>query len=289
MRLLTEKNNRTMVEAVSDDSLDSANDVAGYSHVETYPIIADLITEINQERRQWAKRSDLKIGLTKNVASSKLIARATKLSRKSPEWTAGNMIDFWSKDMTQRKNPYLERFSRSRIDDETAYWDLNLGDPQFGELRIDSVVETESEQYAFTMEKYLEKFLVDNWQLLDVGKYYDIIPNSQNKLSQYTIGRHRLDIFAKSKDSKKYLVIELKRGRTGDETVGQILRYIGAVREKIAINDEEIFGLIVAEKKDDDLLLALKTVDHVDFRTYEIEFNLKDSPSDKGWFSKIIV
>ena len=278
-----------MVEAVSDDSLDSANDVAGYSHVETYPIIAALITEINQESRQWAKRSDLKIRLTKNDPSSKLIARATKSSGKSPEWTAGNMIDFWSKDMTQRKNPYLERFSRSRIDDETAYWDLNLGDPQFGELKIDSVVETESEQYAFTMEKYLEEFLVNNWQLLDVGRYYDIVPNSQNKLSQYTIGNHRLDILAKSKDDKKYLVIELKRGRTGDETVGQILRYIGAVRENIAINNEEIYGLIVAEKKDDDLLLALKTVDHVDFRTYEIKFSLKDSPSNRGWFSELIV
>lgn len=194
-----------MVEAVSDDPLDSANDVAGYSHVETYPIIAALITEINQESRQWAKRSDLKIRLTKNDPSSKLIARAAKSSGKSPEWTAGNMIDFWSKDMTQRKNPYLERFSRSRIDDETAYWDLNLGDPQFGELKIDSVVETESEQYAFTMEKYLEEFLVNNWQLLDVGRYYDIVPNSQNKLSQYTIGNHRLDILAKVKMTKSIL------------------------------------------------------------------------------------
>ena len=108
-------------------------------------------------------------------------------------------------------------------------------------------------------------------------------------MSQYTIGNHRLDILAKSKDDKKYLVIELKRGRTGDETVGQILRYIGAVRENIAINNEEIYGLIVAEKKDDDLLLALKTVDHVDFRTYEIKFSLKDSPSNRGWFSELIV
>jgi len=52
------------------------------------------------------------------------------------------------------------------------------------------------------------------------------------------------------------VVLELKRGMTSDETIGQVLRYVGWVKENIAIDGQKVKGWIVAGDYDEHLRLA---------------------------------
>jgi len=52
------------------------------------------------------------------------------------------------------------------------------------------------------------------------------------------------------------VVVELKRGMTSDETIGQVLRYVGWTRENIAKSGQKVHGCIVAGDYDEQLRLA---------------------------------
>jgi len=52
------------------------------------------------------------------------------------------------------------------------------------------------------------------------------------------------------------VVIELKRGMTSDETIGQILRYVGWVQENVAEEGQKVHGWIIAGDYDEGLRLA---------------------------------
>ena len=52
------------------------------------------------------------------------------------------------------------------------------------------------------------------------------------------------------------VVIELKRGMTSDEAIGQVLRYVGWVKENIAGDGQDVHGWIVTGDYDEHLRLA---------------------------------
>jgi hypothetical protein len=52
------------------------------------------------------------------------------------------------------------------------------------------------------------------------------------------------------------VVLELKRGMTSDETIGQVLRYVGWVQENIAQAGQKVHGWIIAGDYDEHLRLA---------------------------------
>jgi hypothetical protein len=82
--------------------------------------------------------------------------------------------------------------------------------------------------YNFGMEKHLEDFLIANWNKTEIGKSYNLIYEEGDLVSQqYPTDVGPIDILAKHKHDNSYLVIELKKGRSSDSVVGQILRYIG--------------------------------------------------------------
>jgi len=57
------------------------------------------------------------------------------------------------------------------------------------------------------------------------------------------------------------VVIELKRGMASDEAIGQVLRYIGYVRENIASPTQKVHGWIVAGDYDEHLRLSASAAD----------------------------
>lgn len=130
----------------------------------------------------------------------------------------------------------------------------------------------------FGLESHLEEFIVANWSQISEFKNYEIYQEEGETVGQqYNTSAGRIDILARSKDEKSWLVIELKKGQTSDQVVGQTLRYIGWVRENEASEHEDVKGLVIAGESDDRLRLALKTVPHIDFMTYEVNFSLKKS------------
>ena len=83
-----------------------------------------------------------------------------------------------------------------------------------------------------------------------------------------------IDILAVSKDRKKLLVVELKKGRASDVVVGQILRYMGFVRDELAESNQTVCGVIIALEDDQRTKRALAMVPDISFYRYEVSFKL---------------
>lgn len=70
------------------------------------------------------------------------------------------------------------------------------------------------------------------------------------------------------------MVVELKRGRASDVVVGQILRYMGFVKEQIAEDSQNVEGAIIALEDDPKLKWALVSVPSITFYKYQVSFKL---------------
>ena len=129
---------------------------------------------------------------------------------------------------------------------------------------------------AFVMEKHLEEFLVYNWNQTELSKKYNLVTDDDGEVvaRQYQCDTSRIDILAISKDSKEYLVIELKKGKPTDEVVGQILRYMGFVKKELATNGENVRGIVIALEDDLKMSNALSMVPSIDFYRYKVDFQL---------------
>ena len=85
---------------------------------------------------------------------------------------------------------------------------------------------------AFAMEKHLEAFLVVNWNQTLLSRDFSIYEEDGEPVGQqFATDVGLIDVLAISKDRKRLLVVELKRGRASDVVVGQVLRYMGFVKE----------------------------------------------------------
>ena len=63
-------------------------------------------------------------------------------------------------------------------------------------------------------------------------KHVLIYEEGSPKSQQYMTDIGRIDILAKDKKTNSYVVIELKKNQTSDDTVGQAMRYMGWIEEK---------------------------------------------------------
>ena len=130
-------------------------------------------------------------------------------------------------------------------------------------------------QGLFYMEKQLEDFIIENWNKTEFGKKYDLIYEDGELISQQfptTIGK--IDILAKDKKNKNYVVIELKKNQTSDDTIGQLSRYMGWIRQEK--KDENVKGIIVAGAFDEKLKYAKSELKNSEAFLYEVDFKIKE-------------
>jgi len=126
----------------------------------------------------------------------------------------------------------------------------------------------------FYMESQLEDFIISNWSESEFGKKYDlIIENGDLKSQQYRTDIGPIDILAIDKKTKEYIVIELKRNQTSDQTIGQIARYMQWVEENL---NSKVKGIIVCGKWDEKLDYARKRMGDVEVLLYEVNFSLRE-------------
>jgi len=136
--------------------------------------------------------------------------------------------------------------------------------------------ETVEDPNEFALEKHLEDFLVKNWGSTELGQDFDVYQEEGEFVGQqYPTDTGPIDILAISKDKKKILVIELKKGRASDVVVGQVLRYMGYVKEELAEMNQTVHGIIIALEDDPKTKRALSVTQNIDFYTYRIDFKLK--------------
>jgi restriction system protein len=131
---------------------------------------------------------------------------------------------------------------------------------------------------TFALEKHLENFLVENWRHTELGKDYSILEEEGDIVGQqYPTDTGPIDILAVSKDKKRLLVVELKKGRASDAVVGQIARYMGYVQEELAEDGQIVEGVIIALEDDTRIRRALSVMRGVRFYRYQINFKLLPS------------
>jgi len=162
------------------------------------------------------------------------------------------------------------------VSEVTAYADEI--DRLIGAATAPAIIATDAsieDPAAFAMEAHLEHFLVANWGQTAFGQDFKIFEEDGEQVGkQYETDAGRIDILAVSKDKKRLLVIELKRGRISDIVVGQLLRYMGYVKEELAEPDQVVEGVIIGLEDDQKLRWAIAPVPLIKFYRYQISFKL---------------
>ena len=135
------------------------------------------------------------------------------------------------------------------------------------------------DQAEFVLEKYLEDFIVSNFDTIFKKKlvlYCDPAGDPVGQQFETDVGP--IDILAQDTSANAFVVFELKKGRPADKVVGQILRYMGWVAENLCKPGQEVYGIIVCKEPDQKLNFALKMLRNVSVKYYKVDFKLQDEP-----------
>ena len=151
--------------------------------------------------------------------------------------------------------------------------DIAEGIAETDDFDEETTGEDKLESRKFAFERDLQNYLVQNLGLLEPGlKLYEDEDGGFIGV-EYPVGQRRIDILGVGADGA-YVVIETKVSRAYDRVVGQLLRYMGWVKENLA-GEAPVRGVIVASEISKDLILATSPVENVRLVEYEISFSLK--------------
>jgi len=101
-------------------------------------------------------------------------------------------------------------------------------------------------------ERMLEDFLEYNLHRLEDGM--ELVKRQHPTL----VGP--IDLLARDK-KKRYVVIELKKGRASDKVVGQLQRYRGYIKNELSKSGKDVRGMVVAREIDNKLKYAFRGAD----------------------------
>jgi len=129
-------------------------------------------------------------------------------------------------------------------------------------------------QTEFALETHLEEFIYQNWEKINWGSKLKLYETDEQTGRQFPAGTWSIDFLAVDKSTNDLVVVELKRGKTSDATVGQLLRYINWVKENVADAGQNVRGIIIAKEVEDGLKYAVKNLDYIEIKTYKVDFQL---------------
>lgn len=142
---------------------------------------------------------------------------------------------------------------------------------------VATATESSNGQAMKILEKILRDHIWDNWDTIDFGekltKYFDA--NEAEGREYYAENAGYIDLLAKDENGN-YVVFELKKGKSNDCVVGQLLRYMAWVRKNLAKKNEGVRGIIIIGERDDKLELAVSEVeDRIEVKIYELDLSLQ--------------
>ena len=146
-------------------------------------------------------------------------------------------------------------------------------------VEVEEVEEEIQDRPQFFLEKYLEQFIVDNFDNVFAGKLA-LHKDEQGNIigQQYRTDVGIIDILATEPKNGTFVVIELKKGRESDKVVGQTLRYMGWVSEGLCTNNQVVKGMIICHEPDERLYYAVKASPNIELKYYRVDFKLSDTP-----------
>ncbi len=135
-------------------------------------------------------------------------------------------------------------------------------------------LEEDAFETSISLERDLENALIANLNQLEPGLHlYSEKGSTGQQFDTQTVGR--IDILALDK-LDNIVVIEIKAGEADDRVCGQIQRYMGWVKDKIAGN-RSVRGLIIANQFSERLKYAIMPVNaEISLIKYEVSFKFTD-------------
>ena len=128
-------------------------------------------------------------------------------------------------------------------------------------------------------EREIEDYYVNNIQEIDKNL---MVVNRPTYGRQFSTHIGPIDILCIDKKTKEYVVCELKRGQASDETMGQILRYMGWVYEHLSNFNSPVRGILIGSGFDKKIDYAIKGVQSDNFYNliskYKHPFSNKNKP-----------
>lgn len=131
------------------------------------------------------------------------------------------------------------------------------------------------------LELHLEEYVIENWDKIDFGEKLRLYLEEDGTTGQqFTTDVGIIDILAMDSDDN-FVVIELKRAEYGYKVVGQILNYMGWVKDRLAKDDQKVRGMIIVGKADKTLVSAVRPVsDMVSLKEYKVHMHLQEPRSN---------
>jgi hypothetical protein len=127
-------------------------------------------------------------------------------------------------------------------------------------------------------EKEIEDYYEKNLNKIDPN--LEIVKNPHGR--QYATPVGPIDILCRHVTTKEYFVIEFKRSQVSDDTIGQILRYMGWIYLGIEKAKKPVKGIIVGNEFPDKLRYAMQGIqsDHIYklIELYKHPFTEKNKP-----------
>lgn len=151
---------------------------------------------------------------------------------------------------------------------------VQLVDTGGGEVEgIVEELETTALETTISLERDLERSLVGNLSQLQPNlRLYNENGLSGQQLDTGKVGR--LDLLCVDQQGS-LVVVELKAGRVDDKVCGQILRYMGWVRENLA-HGKPVLGIIIGNEFSESMVYAVKAVSVIALKRYEVRFKFLD-------------
>lgn len=216
-----------------------------------YEIYNDYIEELKSEIKNRQRIVDLKDQLTRGLS----------FNDEKFVWMTQNIIYVTASELAKSKS-------------EEEYEGIEEGD--------DDVISSVNNvgNMEFPLEKYLEDFIVRNWDSIDFGEELKLYIDEEGvPAQQYPTFEGYIDILAKDKDDN-FVVIELKKSRSDQKVVGQILSYVGWVKRNLSENGK-VRGVIIVADSNNALMDAVSTVsDFISIKHYKVDFSFNDPKSD---------
>ncbi len=138
----------------------------------------------------------------------------------------------------------------------------------------DEVLE-ETPNYLFPIEANLRDFLIKNLSTFKGSKLKLYEDENGRDGKEYPTEVGLIDILTTDEEGN-FVVFELKLSKGADRAVGQLLRYMGWVKMKLA-KDKKVRGVLVANKMDDKIKYAILSTNDIELFEYEMKFELKKS------------
>lgn len=124
---------------------------------------------------------------------------------------------------------------------------------------------------SISLEKDLKEYLAKNPHLIEKG-----LQLTEKEFNTKEVGK--IDLLCKDQKGKQ-VIIELKKGRSSDEVVGQTLRYLGWIKKN---KSENARAIIITNEPDNRLDYAIMPVENqISLKYYKVKFEINDKHTNQ--------